>query len=174
MQKLPKTTRQPISKKGPDKVAALRTKISPKRTIQLDQELDGSSSDDEEKSEDGEVDEHSMDFVQNLADQMHGTESDKDYTNDQLKMVVFDSFSRTSMPLHNILFIQRKLFEWRQDGLAKAAASQQQISQVVISNPVQMQPVHVLAYEPLKKLEQEFLIANAAAPVHMEVEAHQF
>ena len=72
------------------------------------------------------------------------------------------------MALERILVVRKKLFDWRQDGLAKAAQLQQQVNQVVISNPVQMKPVHSLNYESLKKLEQEFQIANASAPVNME------
>ena len=73
------------------------------------------------------------------------------------------------MALERILIVRKKLFDWRQEGLARAAAhSQQQVNQVVISNPVQMKPVHSLNYESLKKLEQEFHIANASAPVNME------
>jgi len=166
VQKLPKTTRQ-AAKKGPDKIAVLRA-TPPRTRIRLVEELEDPS-EEEEGSEDGEVDENSMDFIQELADKMDGTEDEKQYSNEQLATEVFESFSGTTMPLQNVLFIRKKLFEWRQQGLAKAAANQQnQINQLVISNPVQMKPVHSLSYETLKKLEQEFHIANASAPVQME------
>ena len=129
----------------------------PRTRIQLVEELEDPS-ENEEESENEEIDENSIDFIQDLADNTVGDEDESKFSTRQKQTQVFDNFSGTTMPLHNVLFIRKKLFDWRQEGLAKAAAAQaaNPINQLVISNPVQMKPVHALSYETLKRLEQEF------------------
>ena len=151
VQKLPKIHRKTATKKGADKIAVLRAN-SPKlkrSRIQLEEEQDDLSENGED-SEDGEVDENSKEFVQDLANRLVGDEDISQFTDKQRHTEVTDQFSGVLMSLERILIVRKKLFDWRQDGLAKAALAQQQVNQVV------------------KKLEQEFQIANASAPVNME------
>ena len=107
--------------------------------------------------------------MQKLADQLVGDEDRKQFIEKQLQTEVLEQFSGIPMALERILVVRRKLFEWHQQGLAKVAASLH-VNQVVISNPVHMKPVHALNCESLKKLEQEFHIANASAPVNNNME----
>ena len=67
------------------------------------------------------------------------------------------------MPFRAVLASRQKIFK-----LFKENTLLPPVNQVVISNAVQMKPMRDLVHEQFKRLEQEFELANASAPVDMD------
>ena len=69
-----------------------------------------------------------MEFVQSIADNLIGDEDVRKFSKKQLRTEEFENFSGSMMALERILIVRKKLFDWRQEGLAKLAAAANQSS----------------------------------------------
>ena len=112
-------------------------------------------------------DQNSLEFVQKLANELKGNEKESSFTEDQLNIQVVENFSGCSMTLRQVLGLRARLFQMYMSNQIPAGASNQ-INQVVVSDAVQMRPVKELSYDSLKRLQQEYELANAHAPVKMD------
>ena len=110
------------------------------------------------------IEENSLEFVQDLADGLKGDEDPSQFTEDQMDVVVTDEFSGYLMPFRDVLASRQKIFKLFQE----KALVLPPVNQVVISNAVQMKPMRDLGHDQFKRLEQEFELANASAPVDMD------
>ena len=98
-----------------------------------------------------------------MADGLKGDEDPDQFTEEQKDVIVTDEFSGYLMPFRAVLASRQKIFQLFQEKKLLPA-----VNQVVISNAVQMRPLRDLSHGQFKKIQQEFELANASAPVDMD------
>ena len=142
--------------------------ISPKRSRrQLAAEL--AEPDQSDEGQDGSEEdipfeeEDTLEFMQELADDLVGDEDENQFSQRQMESIVTDEFTGFLMPFKSVLASRRKINQ-----LFKEKSLFPPVNQVVISNAVQMKPMRDLTHDSFKRLEQEYELANASAPVDMD------